>query len=74
MVKLNFVENNACNLILATKVSIERKDILTTDEFNKLQGLYTQMLGPAIEIYQQDKDQRGRSRVLVIRRRFIILF
>lgn len=46
--------------ILATKVSVERRDILTTDEFKKLQGLYLQKLGSATQIYEQDKEERGR--------------
>jgi hypothetical protein len=48
-------------LILATKVSIERKNTLTTDERTKLQGLYKQMLGPAIEIYRKDTVERGEK-------------
>ncbi|CAF3406424.1 unnamed protein product [Rotaria sp. Silwood1] len=45
----------------ATRVSIERHDVLTTEEFDKLQGLYTQMFRPAMEIYRKDKDERFLS-------------
>ncbi|CAF2557981.1 unnamed protein product [Rotaria sp. Silwood2] len=45
----------------ATRVSIERHDILTTEEFDKLHGLYTQMFRPAMEIYRKDKDERYLS-------------
>ena len=44
----------------ATKVSIERRDVLTKDEFHKLEGLYKQMLGPAVEIHRKDKEKRGK--------------
>jgi hypothetical protein len=47
--------------ISATKVSIEKKMMLTTDEITKLQGLYTQMLGPALDIYRKDKAERGKK-------------
>jgi hypothetical protein len=46
--------------LLATKVSIERKNYLTADESTKLKGLYRQMLGPAMEIYRKDRTERGK--------------
>lgn len=46
--------------ILATKVTIEQKDVLTTDEYHKLQGLYLQKLGPATQIYLKDKEERSK--------------
>lgn len=46
---------------LATKVSIEKKNALTNDELTKLQGLYKQMLGPAIDIYRKDVAERGKN-------------
>ncbi|CAF4058119.1 unnamed protein product [Rotaria sordida] len=45
----------------ATRVSIERHDILTIEELDKLQGFYTQMLRPAMEIFRKDKDERYLS-------------
>ncbi|UJR28669.1 hypothetical protein I4U23_009898 [Adineta vaga] len=42
----------------ATKVSIAKKNMLTADELTKLQGLYKQMLRPAIDIYRKDKVER----------------
>ncbi|CAF0900115.1 unnamed protein product [Rotaria sp. Silwood1] len=48
----------------ATKVSIEKKNILTNEEITKLQGLYKQMLGPAYEIYQKDRVDRDLSNYL----------
>ena len=47
---------------LATKVSIERKNMLTLDEVTKLQGLYRQMLGPAMEIHRKDSAERGKQK------------
>jgi hypothetical protein len=47
------------NTFSATKVSIERKDMLSSDELSKLQGFYRQMLGPAIEIHRKDLTERG---------------
>lgn len=46
----------------ATKVSIERKNTLTTDEMNKLETLYKQMLSPAIDIHRRDIADRGKSK------------
>lgn len=34
--------------------------MLTGDEIGKLQGLYKQMLGPAIDIYRKDVADRGK--------------
>jgi Holliday junction resolvasome RuvABC ATP-dependent DNA helicase subunit len=45
---------------IATKVSIERKDVLNIDEITKLQGLYKQMYKPAIDIYRKDTAERGK--------------
>jgi hypothetical protein len=45
-------------LFEATKVSIERKDTLVSSEIDRLKRLYTQMLGPAMNIYRQDKHER----------------
>jgi Holliday junction resolvasome RuvABC ATP-dependent DNA helicase subunit len=45
---------------VATKVSIERKDVLNIDEITKLQGLYKQMYKPAIDIYRKDTAERGK--------------
>lgn len=55
------IEPSWYRLFLATKVSIERKNILTTDEVSKLQGLYHQMLGPAMEIQRRDLMERGKD-------------
>lgn len=49
------------SIVLATKVSIERKNQLTADEITKLQGFYRQMIGPAVEIYRKDVAERGKS-------------
>ncbi|CAF1096486.1 unnamed protein product [Adineta steineri] len=43
----------------ATKVSIEIRNVLTKEEFSDLQELYIQMLEPAIEIYEKDKNERN---------------
>lgn len=47
--------------ISATKVSIERKDKFSNDEFDRLEKLYKQLLGPAINIYRVDKRARGKD-------------
>ena len=46
----------------ATKVSIERKNILSPDEIERLEKLYQQMLGPAIDIYRRDLTERGEEK------------
>lgn len=48
------------SILVATKVSIERKNYLTADEITKLQGLYRQMIGPSTEIYRKDRAERGK--------------
>jgi len=59
---------------LAKKVSIERRDILTNDQINKLQQMYRQKLGPATEIYRKDKEERGRKWIEDRRKKSRILF
>lgn len=46
---------------LATKVSIERKNVLSTNEIERLEKLYQQMLGPAMDIYRRDQNERGKN-------------
>ena len=48
-------------VILATKVAIEKRDILTTAETRKLQELYEQKMAPAMMIYEKDREQRGKG-------------
>ncbi|CAF3064750.1 unnamed protein product [Rotaria socialis] len=57
----------------ASKVSIERHDILTTEELNKLQGLYAQMVRPAMEIYRKDTEERYLSEKLFRKSEQILL-
>jgi hypothetical protein len=45
------------------------------DEITKLQSLYKQMLGPAIDIYQRDRAERGKTRKKKRRKKiFFLLF
>ncbi|CAF1350584.1 unnamed protein product, partial [Didymodactylos carnosus] len=42
----------------AKKVSIERMDTQTKEDLRRLQALYKQMLGPAVEVYEKDMRKR----------------
>jgi hypothetical protein len=60
--KIKISKYSCLLLILASRVSITKKDTLTPDEITKLEGLYKQMLRPAIDIYRKDKAERGRRK------------
>ena len=63
------VKHRTCELVFerfrwrfsATKVSIERRDKFSKDEFDHLERLHKQMLGPAINIFRTDKHARGKD-------------
>ncbi|CAF1377156.1 unnamed protein product, partial [Didymodactylos carnosus] len=42
----------------ATKVSIEKMNTQTKEDLTRLQTLYKQMLGPAVEVYEKDVRER----------------
>lgn len=59
---LSVIEYVCLLFILATKVSIEKRDILSAAETKKLQELYVQKMGPAKVIYEEDREQRGKRK------------